>query len=84
VIVHLIWKRYSRSGYAPQAFYAVMALAFLALAVWALVRAEWLIAAGAIAMIAVTAGGSRVMRRLGDAARASEHRYATREEQDHE
>jgi hypothetical protein len=82
--VHLLWKRYSRSGHAPQLFYLVMAAAFLALAVWALVRTEWLIAAGAIVMIAVTAGGSRIMRRLGDAARASEGRYTAPEEQPHE
>jgi hypothetical protein len=79
--VHLLWKRYSSSGYAPQAFYVIAALAFTALAVWALVRGDWLVAAAAGAMAAVTVAGSRVMRRLAEAARTSEERYPAAEEQ---
>ena len=82
--MHLLWRRYSSSGYAPQAFYLIAAVAFATLAVWALVQAEWLVAALAALMIVVTAAGSRLMRRLAAAARASEARYAPQEEEEHE
>ena len=61
--MHLLWRRYARSGYAPAWFYALMAAGFVALAVWAIVARDWLIA------------GSRVMRRLGEAVAASTERY---------
>jgi hypothetical protein len=69
--MHLLWKRYSRSGYAPPWFYIAVGAGFAALAVWALVQRDWLVAAIALAMIAVTVGGSRIMRRLGEASAAS-------------
>ena len=65
--MHLIWRRYSRSGYAPPAFYIVMALGFIALAVFSGMRGGWLITAVALVMAGVTLAGSRVMRRLADA-----------------
>lgn len=62
--MHLLYRRYSRSGAAPPAFYAVAALGFVALAVWGAVTRDWPIVGIAIAMVLVTAAGSRVMRRL--------------------
>ncbi len=60
--MHLIWRRYSRSGAAPLWFYAAMALGFGALAVWAIVQRDWLVMALALAMIGVTTAGARIMR----------------------
>jgi hypothetical protein len=80
--MHLLWRRYARSGYAPPAFYVVMALAFIALAAFAVVRGEWLIAAIAVVMIAVTAAGSRVMRGASDAAEASRRALGPKEDDD--
>ena len=63
--MHLLWKRYTRSGYAPPWFYALVALR--------LRRARRLgrrrSATGScwrspLVMIAVTIAGSRFMRRL--------------------
>jgi uncharacterized membrane protein len=79
--VHLIWRRYSRSGYAPPAFYIVMALGFMALAIFSGMRGNWLITAIAVVMAGVTLAGSRVMRRLSDAD-ASKRRRAE-EDDDH-
>jgi hypothetical protein len=62
--MHLLGKRYSRSGAAPPWFYFVMALGFAALAVWAIVARDWVVMALALAMIGVTAGGARMMRSL--------------------
>jgi len=69
--MNFLWHRYSRSGYAPPFFYLLMAAGFIALAVWAAIRHDWLIAAIAIAMLPVTIGGSRIMRRLSAASAAS-------------
>jgi hypothetical protein len=66
--MHLLWKRYSRSGYAPPWFYVLMALGFIALAVWGAVRADWVVMGVALVMIPLTIGGSRVMKRLSAAA----------------
>jgi hypothetical protein len=63
-MMHLLWRRYSRSGAAPPWFYFVMALGFAALAVWAIVARDWLVMALALAMIGVTAAGARIMRAL--------------------
>ncbi len=70
--MHLLWKRYARSGHAPPWFYAVMAVGFTGLAVWGAVRQDWVVAGVAAVMIAVTVVGSRVMRRLSEAAEASQ------------
>jgi hypothetical protein len=77
--MHLLWRRYSRSGYAPAWFYALMAAGFIALVVWAAVARDWLVAAVAAAMIIATIAGARVMRRLGDAADASTRLHATKD-----
>ncbi len=86
--MHLIWRRYSRSGYAPPAFYIVMALGFIALAIFSGMRGSWLIMAIAIIMAGVTLAGSRVMRRLVDAdaskrAPAEDSPWRAEEEDDH-
>ena len=39
--MHLIWRRYTRSGYAPPLFYIVMAAGFIALAVFSGMRGSW-------------------------------------------
>lgn len=62
--MHLLWRRYARSGSAPPWFYGIMGAGFSALAIFALVRQDWLVAAIAVAMVAVTAGGGILMRRM--------------------
>jgi hypothetical protein len=62
--MHLIWKRYSRSGAAPPWFYAAMALGFGALAIWAIIARDWLVMALALMMIGATAAGARIMRSI--------------------
>ena len=69
--MHLLYRRYARSGYAGRWFYAAMAAAFAALAVFAIIRGDWLVAGIAAVMIAATAAGARVMRRLAEAAAES-------------
>ena len=80
--MYFLWKRYGRSGYAPPAFYVLIAIGFGALAIWAITQRDWLVAVIALAMIAVTAVGARIMRRLSIGATASrdelqrqEHRH---------
>lgn len=70
--MHLLWRRYSRSGYAPPWFYALIASGFVSLTVWAVTQRDWLVAAVAVVMIAVTIAGSRLMRRLNEATAASQ------------
>ena len=62
--MHLVWRRYSRSGAASPWFYGAMALGFTALAIWAIVERDWLVMAVALAMIGVTAAGARMMRSI--------------------
>ena len=66
-----LWKRYNRSGYAPPLFYVIMVIGYVALATWAATERDWLVAAIAVAMIPVTAGGARVMRKLKEGASSS-------------
>lgn len=80
--MHLLWRRWSRSGYAPSWFYYTMAAAFAALAAWAAVRGDWLVLAIAAAMLAVAVAGSRLMRRLAEAARASDEAHGQTEAND--
>ncbi|MHB8378055.1 MAG: hypothetical protein ACYDEB_14045 [Dehalococcoidia bacterium] len=69
--MHLLWKRYTRSGFAPPWFYAAMAAGFLALAVWGGLQANWPVMGIALVMVPVTLAGARVMQRLSAAAEAS-------------
>jgi hypothetical protein len=80
--MHLLYRRYARSGYPSPVFYAAMALAFAALAVFAIVRSDWLVAGIAAAMIAATAVGARIMRRLSDASAESSRQIKELEDPD--
>ncbi len=62
--MQLLWKRYARSGYAPGWFYILAAAAFVALAVWAVVEHDWVVAAIAVGMAVAAFAGGRMMRRL--------------------
>ena len=79
--MHLIARRYSRSGYAPTWFYAALCIGFAAMAVWALAQHDWLVGAVAIAMVPVTLAGSRVLRRLSESARAARREMEQREDE---
>jgi hypothetical protein len=81
--MHLLWKRYSRSGYAPPWFYLLMAAGFIALAAWAAVQRDWLVMTLAVAMIVVTAAGGRFMRRMSEARAASQRAMDARKDDDH-
>jgi hypothetical protein len=70
--MHLIWKRYTRSGSAPPWFYALIGSGFIALTVWGIAQRDWLVAAIAAVMVPVTIAGSILMRRLSAAAAASQ------------
>jgi len=80
--MHLLWKRYARSGYAPAWFYGLLGAGFVALATWALVRGDWLVAAIAAVMLPATVGGARLMRRLNEASEASRRALDGRRDQD--
>ena len=77
--MQFIWRRYSRSGYAPPLFYIAVAIGFCALGAWAIVESEWVVAAIAIVMAPATIAGSRVMRRLNEAETASRAELAAAE-----
>ena len=80
--MHLLWKRYSRSCAAPPWFYALMAAAFIGLAIWAGAQGDWLVMALAVAMAGVTAGGARIMRSLRDGATPPRGPAASRKDGD--
>ena len=80
--MQFLWKRYTRSGYASPWFYALLGSAFVSLTVLAIVRRDWLIAVLAFVMVLVTVAGSRVMRRLGEAAQASQRAIDERKDED--
>jgi len=82
--MHLLWKRYSRSGYAPPWFYALLSAGFIALAAWALVTGDWLVAAIAIVMLPITVGGAMLMKRLSEASEASRKALDARKDREHE
>jgi hypothetical protein len=77
-----LWKRYSRSGYAPPLFYVIMAIGFVALAVWAITQRDWLVATIALAMLVVTASGARIMRGMNNAASSAPTETMQRERRD--
>ncbi len=82
--MHLLWKRYARSGYAPPWFYALMVVGFAALLVWAIATQDWLVAALALVMVPVTVAGSRLMRRMGAAEAESKRALEPRKEDRHD
>jgi len=73
--MYFLWKRWARAGYLPPWFYALLALAFAALALIALAREQWLALTLAIVMITVSLVAMRFMPRLADAAEASRRRF---------
>ena len=79
--MHLLWKRYSRSGTAPAWFYAAIAGAFAGLIVWGIVASNWLVAALAAAMVLVTLAGAKLLRRAGESLEASNRARAAQEEE---
>ncbi len=78
--MHLLVRRYNRSGYAASWFYAAIGVGFGALAILALAHQDWLAASAAIAMVPITIAGARLMRRLKGAARASRAALASKEQ----
>lgn len=82
--MHLLWRRWSRSGSAAPWFSYAMAVAFVALAIGAAAQGAWLVFALALAMAPTALAGSRAMRRIAGAARASDEHIAaiTREAHD--
>ena len=68
----LIFRRYARTtGYAPSWFYVIAAIAFAALALWAITQRDWLVAALASAMITASIAVAAITRRLKTALEAS-------------
>lgn len=82
--MHLIWKRYSRSGYAPAWFYALIGSGFVALTAWGIMQRDWLVAAVAAVMVPVTIVGSRLMKRLSEASAASQRAVDARKDGHHD
>jgi hypothetical protein len=72
--MHLLYRRYTRSGRASAWFYALVGSAFVSLAVIAGVRGEWLVMAIAIVMAVVTAIGGQFIRHVGADGPAQEGR----------
>ena len=70
--MHLLWRRYMRSGYGPPALYFVFAAGFGALVLWALVQRDWTVAAIAAVMIAVAGAGAMLVPKLKAALEASQ------------
>jgi hypothetical protein len=70
--MHLLVRRYNRSGYAAPWFLYAAALGFVALTVWGAVQGDWLVmilaALAAIAAVALVP----VTRRLSAGLRASQ------------
>ena len=60
----VLLRRVSRTGAAPTWFYLVAAAGFVALAAWAAVQRDWLIAVVAVAMIAATVAGRQLMGKV--------------------
>jgi uncharacterized membrane protein len=67
--MHLLMRRYHRSGAAPAWFYGAAAAGFGALFVWAVVAGDWLVAVVALLMAPLTLIGARFLRRPGAAPR---------------
>jgi hypothetical protein len=68
----LIFRRYTRTtGYAPSWFYAIAAVAFTALAIWAATSSNWLVAIIAAAMVVASIVVGVITRRLRTALAAS-------------
>ena len=73
--MNYIYTRWSRAGYLPAWFYALLATGFVALAIFAAFQGAWLATAFAILMVGVTMAAARYMPRLARAAQQSQARY---------
>jgi hypothetical protein len=69
--MHLILRRYSRSGAAPKWFYSLLAVGFVGLAIWAAAERDWIVLGIAAAMVLAAAAVSRFSVRLSEALAAS-------------
>ena len=71
----LLMRRLSRTGVAPGWFYVLAAAGFAGLAVFAMIQGDWIIAVIAAVMIAATAMGAVLMRKVvtSSALREVEH-----------
>ena len=73
--MYFLWRRWSRAGYLPPWFYALIGAGFAALAAFGVARGEWLVVALAMVMIPVTAAAALYMPRLARAANESQQHY---------
>jgi hypothetical protein len=73
--MYALWKRWSRAGYMPRWFYAVIASGFVSLTIMGIVRGEWLVAVLAAVMIGVTVAAAWYMPRLAHAAEESQRHF---------
>lgn len=78
--MYFLWKRWSRAGYMPPWFYALLAGGFLVLAILAAFQSAWLGVAIALLMVGVTVLAARYMPRLARASDASNQHYYSDEE----
>lgn len=69
--MHLIVRRYSRSGAATTWFYALLCTGFFTMAIWGFVRQDWLAAMIALAMAPVTLAGGRAIQRVQQRAKTA-------------
>lgn len=74
--MHLLVRRHTRPGGATSWLYALFAAAFVALAAWALVRGDWLVAVIAAVMFVAALSIARLMRRVRASMRESAHKEA--------
>jgi hypothetical protein len=81
VTVHLIVRRYSRSGAAPLWFYFAMTAGFGVMAIWAFTQSDWLVGTVATLMVPATFAVSRLMRRFAGALRASSASFESKGDQ---
>jgi hypothetical protein len=81
--MRLLMQRYNRSGYAAPWFLYAAAAGFVALAIWAAIRGDWLVTALAIVMAAVVVALVPVTRRLTSAMRASQQEINAQKEGRH-
>ncbi len=71
--MHLLVRRYNRAGGAPSWLYALFAAAFVALAAWAIVHGDWLVAVIAAVMFVAALTIARLMQRVRASMREPAH-----------
>jgi hypothetical protein len=73
--MHLLMRRYSRSGYPSGWFLRALAVGFVALGVWGAARGDWLVFVLAFAMVPVALAAIPLVRRLAEGLRESQRRF---------